>query len=365
MMKKQNKIYLGIGIIAIILIAAIIMFSAPKGEETIKIGYISALSGDAGVWGQSLKKGFDYGLNQYNTQENKKYTFEAVYEDDACEATSGVNAFNKVVNLQGINYVTGTVCSSVAMAVSNMVNDNNVIYVASGATNPDVVKQGETIFRLWPDDSYDAKAIAEYAVSELNAETFAIAHVNDNPAGISIKEAFKEKVESLGKEIISIQDYTSKDSDFRTVATKLIQNNPDAIYVMSLPEQMPTIIKQIRDLNYDGKLLLYGPSATSEGILDKVTIKENLYYSIPDDVKQTSFWSNYKTETGEEPDSLVALGYDSFELIKDGIEECGDNTDCVKRYILNLEEYQTTRGTFGFDEYGDVTQVPYKTIKVE
>ena len=70
MMKKQNKIYLAIGIVAVILIVAIVMFSMPKGEEVIKIGYISALSGDAGVWGQSLKKGFDYGLNEYNLKEN-------------------------------------------------------------------------------------------------------------------------------------------------------------------------------------------------------------------------------------------------------------------------------------------------------
>jgi|SRR3989338_1309926 len=37
MMKKQNKIYLVIGIVALVLIVAIALFSIPKGEETIKL----------------------------------------------------------------------------------------------------------------------------------------------------------------------------------------------------------------------------------------------------------------------------------------------------------------------------------------
>ena len=364
-MKNKNLVWIVAGVLIILVVASLVYFNDSKEEEVIKIAYVSALSGDAGIWGQSLKKGFDFGLNEYNQQESKKYTFEAVYEDDACDATTGINAFNKVINLQEIKYVTGTVCSNVAMSVSNIVNENNVIYIASGATNPAVVKQGDTIFRLWPDDSYDAKAIAEYAVIELNAKTFSIAHVNDNPAGISAKDSFKEIVEEFGNEVLTIEDHTSKETDFRTVAMKLIQNNPDAIYIASLPEQMPLFIKQIRDLNYQGKILLYGPSATSEGIIDKILVKEEIYYTLPDDVKQTGFWESYKEKTGEEADSLVALGYDSFQLIKDSIESCGNDVTCVKEFILSLEDYETSRGTFGFDQYGDVTQVPYKVIKVE
>ena len=37
MVKKQNKIYLTIGIVAVVLIVTIVMFSTPKGEEMIKI----------------------------------------------------------------------------------------------------------------------------------------------------------------------------------------------------------------------------------------------------------------------------------------------------------------------------------------
>ena len=42
MMKKQNKIYLVIGIVALVLIVAIALFSIPKGEETIKLNVSKA-----------------------------------------------------------------------------------------------------------------------------------------------------------------------------------------------------------------------------------------------------------------------------------------------------------------------------------
>ena len=50
MMKKQNKIYLTIGIVVVVLLVAITMFSTPKGEDTINIGSILSLTGAASSW---------------------------------------------------------------------------------------------------------------------------------------------------------------------------------------------------------------------------------------------------------------------------------------------------------------------------
>ena len=104
-MKKQIWIPI---LIVVVVVIGVLIFSSQKSapiqpieKEVIKIGFISALSGDAGVWGQSLKKGFDFAVEEINSNggvDGKK--IQAIYEDDGCDATTGVNAFNKVVNIE-------------------------------------------------------------------------------------------------------------------------------------------------------------------------------------------------------------------------------------------------------------------------
>jgi len=54
-----------------------------------------------------------------------------------------------------------------------------------------------------------------------------------------------------------------------------------------------------------------------------------------------------------------------FNLIKDSIEKCGEDTDCARDYILSLKSYQTSRGVFGFDESGELINVAHEVIKVK
>ncbi len=366
-MKKQNKIYWIVGGVVVVLIVLVLAsLGKNKEDNVIKIGYISSLSGNAGVWGQPLREGFDYGLNKYKSDPDSKYKIEVVYEDDACDAKTGLDAFNKVVNFEKIKYTTGTVCSSVAMSVVDIVNENNVLYLASGATTPELTKQGDKIFRLWPDDSYNVREIVKYAAKDLGVNDFSFSSINDNPTGLAMKDVFGKTVKLYNKNIISSESFSSDESDFSTVATKLIQGNPEAIYVGgTLPEQMPLLVNKLKTLGYDGYILLYSVSATTPGVLDKILDHNNLYYANLEEIKETSFWNDYRVDTGKDADMLTALGYDSFNLIKDSIEKCGENTDCARDYILSLKSYQTSRGVMGFDENGELTEVPYEVIKVK
>ncbi len=164
----NKKLITAIIIVAIIIIGGYFLLSKPVSSEPIKIGYISALSGQAGVWGQSLKKGFDFAVEEINSSGGiKGKKIEIVYEDDACDAAKGMSAFSKVIDVDKIKIITGTVCSSVAMSVTSKTQASRVFYLASGATNPDVPKQGDLVFRNWPSDAYEAKEIGKYAVNSL------------------------------------------------------------------------------------------------------------------------------------------------------------------------------------------------------
>lgn len=353
-------VIVGILIIVVVALAVWQKTNTPKGD--IKVAYVSSLSGDAGVWGQSLQKGFDFALEQINANGGiKGRKVVAVYEDDKCSAATGVTAFDKVLNIDGVKYVTGTVCSSVAMSVEKETQTNGVLYVASGATDPAVTKQGnDLVFRPWPSDAYDAMEVGKDAVTTFGLKKLAVISMSDNPAGLALRDNFKKAVIANGGQVISDEMIVSTNKDVNTAITKSIVGSPEGIYIATLPEQTILTVNQLKALGYKGKIFVYSASALSAGFADKLKNKDNVFYANPVTVKETSFWTDYKTKTGTDADLLVALGYDSMKMISDGLNACGENNNCIRDYFRNAKNYQMARGKVSFDQFGDVGGLKYE-----
>lgn len=326
----------------------------------IKIGFVSALSGNAAEWGSPTKEGFKFAIKEINENggmDGRK--LEVIYEDSKCETKIGLNAVNRLLNIENTKIITGSVCSSVAMTLGPKIQKKGGLYIASGATHPKVTKTGNNVFRLWVSDAYEANRIAEYATEKLNHKKFAVGYFNDNPAGIALKNNFKKSVVGSGGEIVETESYASDENDVQTIITKLISDNPDALYLVSTPNQTPLLVNTARQLGYGGDILLYGPSAKSKSA-ENIDQKDGIYYVIPQPQKKTDFWKKFKKNKNTKASQLNALGYDSAKLIADGLQECGEDIECIKKYYQSLNSYKTTRGNFGFDSSGNLKNVEFE-----
>lgn len=363
-MNKLNKILMvGIMVLTILVSAC---SNTPTGQvvqeqNTIKIGYASPLTGEAAAWGQPVKEGFEFALNEYNNKENK-YKINVVYEDTQCDPTIGLSAINKLVDSDNVKIMTGTICSSVVMASAKKTESNNVLVISTGTSHPDVAKQGKNIFSIFPSDDYEGIAVANYMTQELNHKSVAVGYYNNNPAGIALKDAFKQQVLDNDGNIVSEEGFSFEEKDFRTTALKLTKDNPESIYIIPYVGQTPLLVNKLRELNYKGDIFVYSQAITEEEI-QKIGSKENIYFAKPKEVKETNFWTNYKEEKGNEADLFRAVGYDSFKFVEKGIEVCGEDAECLKSYYLE-NEFQTTRGTLTFDEHGDVQGFEYEIQKL-
>jgi branched-chain amino acid transport system substrate-binding protein len=86
----------------------------------------------------------------------------------------------------------------------------------------------------------------------------------------------------------------------------------------------------------------------------------NVIYTYPSfDLKSkrqsvVSFVENFSNQTKEEPSILEALGYDSFMLLANAINEKGGSTKGIREYLLSLNDYDGVTGQLTFDNNGDV-----------
>ena len=354
----------------IIMIVALIVLTACSAtptnqiqEEQVKIGFAAPLSGEFSTWGQAIQKGFEFGLEELREQGTDN--LKVVYEDTDCDAAKGIQAYQKLTSIDNVKIITGTICSRVALSAHPQIKDKDILFLSSGASHPDVPKLGENVFSLWVADDYEARILGRYSREELKAKTATIIYLVDHPTGNLIKEEFTKTFTSNGGEILDAIQITGKQKDLTTTVTKAIAKNPDTIYLVADPSNAALLIQKIREQDYHKPLLIYGPSITSEIFETQVENKKNLYYAYSKEMQQTDFWKSYKEKTGEEPDPIIALGYDSIMLINEATSKCESDTDCIISYLKNLDIIQTTRGNFTFDEYGALANVSFEVFKVQ
>ncbi len=358
-MESKTRIFVISSALIILVIVAITTVSTTglfglTNKNTIKIGFTTPLSGDAAAWGISIKEGFDYKVKQINNSGgiNGKI-IEIIYEDDQCDAKQGVIAFNKLIDTDKVKIITGSACSSVALAVIPITQQNRVLYLASGATEDSVPRQGDLVFRIWPSDFYETKVIANYAINKLILKNFATIYVSDYISSKSLNNKFIEIIKENNKNILIQESVLTQNKDFTTTITKVLDKNPEAIYIPAQPEITVLLINQLKKLGYKGYILPYGAALQTEGVLNSIYSKEKIIFAEPKRLQLTSFWKEYKADTDKEADTLSALGYDSALLLELGLKECGESNECIKNYWLNTKEFNLTRANISFDQYGD------------
>lgn len=114
-------------------------------QKTIKVGVITPLTGEAAAWGNWVKNSLNLAK-----QKTDASSIELIYEDSMCDPKTGVSAYNKLKNTNGVELVTGFVCSSVALAVAPLAEGDGITMITTGASATDLKDAGEHIFNMWP-----------------------------------------------------------------------------------------------------------------------------------------------------------------------------------------------------------------------
>ncbi len=373
MMKKQNKIYLGIGIVAVVLIATIAMFSVPKGEETIKIGFMGPLSGGPSLWGQGSLNMINLAVDEINQQggiDGKKLVI--IPEDGKCQSEPAATSAQKLINVDGVKFILGGHCSPETAVIAPILEENNVFGLAGVSTATGILDDYDYMFRTSPSNMDQATLISKVALEKYNLDKIAVLTAS-TAFTKSIANDFITSFEDQGGEIITTEEYIWPDtSDFKTHLTKIKDLNPDAIFVSSQGTEGVQIVKQMKELDIDAVLtgntvfIHKKTYAKSDGALPETAFTVAPYVD-PATEKASQLINKYKTRYGEEvPYNLFFVGaaYDGVYMLKDALINCGEDTKCVKDYFSNIENWQGATATYSFDVNGDPILKNWRELRI-
>lgn len=340
--------------------------AAGDGSKTIKIGAICSLTGGSAIYGEGAQNAITMAAEEINSSDSE-YKIEIVnggkVVDDASDAKQAINAYNSLMK-ESPNAIVGCFFSSVTLPIAEQASKDNMLLLATGATNKDVTLKGPSIFRDCFIDPYQGKMAAQFA-KEKSWKKAAVIYAKDDDYSNGLKDAFIENAKANGIEVVYTGECTTKDTDFSSQASQVVAKGADFLFYPCFLDTVPLLVGAARDAGFTGAIMGGDgwDGADTKGVEDKF---DNCYftnhYSSEDTAPAVSnFVSKYKEKYGTESlNACAALYYDAVYMIAEAAKN-GKATDTAS-LIKGMTKMTFTGvgGTFTLDENGD----PEKSVAI-
>src|SRR5438270_7853462 len=112
--------------------AAIALYPiAATAADTIKIGFPIPLSGPTAVYGEPVLKGAELAVSEINARGGVLgRKFELLSRDSKASADEAVRIARELIIKNNVDFLSGTLTSAEAPAVSTIAKENKVVFVA-------------------------------------------------------------------------------------------------------------------------------------------------------------------------------------------------------------------------------------------
>jgi branched-chain amino acid transport system substrate-binding protein len=337
-----------------------------KDGKTIKVGVIGPLTGGSAIYGEGAQNAISMATEEINSSDSE-YKIEIVnggkVVDDASDAKQAINAYNSLMK-ESPDAVVGSFFSSVTLPIAEQASKDNMLLLATGATNKDVTLKGPTVFRDCFIDPYQGKMAAQFA-KEKGWKKAAIIYAKDDDYSNGLKDAFIENAEAAGIEIVYTGECTTKDTDFSSQTSQVVAKGADFLYYPCFLDTVPLLVGAARDAGFDGAIMGGDgwDGADTKGFEDKFN---NCYftnhYSSEDTAPAVSnFVSKYTEKYGTESlNACAALYYDAIYMLAEAAKngKASDTSSLVKG--MTGMTFTGVGGTFTLDKNGD----PEKSVAI-
>jgi branched-chain amino acid transport system substrate-binding protein len=332
-----------------------------------KVGLINHLTGDAAVYGQSMKKGAEVALDVINGAGGVNgVPIEVIFEDDRLSAADAQTAFLKLVQTDKVPVIMGSGSSTVSLALCPKAQEMKVVQISSISTAPSLKDCGKYFFSAMASDNAQGAEWVNVAKA-LGATEAAVMYIN-NDYGIGVKDQFVADFEKTGGKVLIAQPFEVGGKDFRTEVLKVKDTNPKVIFIVSHVAEGSIVLKQAKELGLDAQWVTDTAMQAQEVIDLAGEAAEGvmaLRAGSTQTPEYTAFHDAFVKKFGEEPTIWSDFAYDTMMLVAKAIEKGGYSADGIQQALFQVADtYVGPSGAKKFDEHG-IAQGSYEWMVVK
>ncbi|WP_299483703.1 ABC transporter substrate-binding protein [uncultured Roseibium sp.] len=318
--------------------AALMLGTSSLAFAETKIGILMDITGPIANFIPPLQNAANLAVKHVNDQGGLLGgEVVAVYGDTTGTAQGAVDAAQKLVNIENVPIVMGSLMSGTTIAAAEAaIIPAGVAQISPTATSPAMtdLQDDGLVFRIVPSDNYQGEILAKMVLDE-GLNKVAVTYVN-NDYGVGIGQTFMDAYKKAGGEIVAENKHEEKKDSYRSELASLAKDDAEALVVIAYAgDSGGKIVRQ----SIEGGL--FDKFVGTDGLRDELLIQ-----NVGADALKTSFFSSptspaenpaqktlhdaFNAEYGEGADkAFVDQTYDATFLALLAIEKAG-STDRAK-----------------------------------
>jgi len=322
-------------------------------QQKVKIGFITTLSGPAGIIGEHMKNSVELALDHLGRKVGG-LDVEVIYGDDQFKPDVGKQVSDEMVKKHQVHFVSGIIWSNVMLAVAPSVTAAGTFMIGTNAGPHELAGKmcNELFFTTsWQNDQ-TPEAMGKYMQDERINDVYIMAP--NYAAGRDMLTGFKRYFKGR----IVDEVYTKLgQTDYQAELSQLRAKKPKAVFVFYPGGMGISFLRQYSEAGLRGQFPLYSVYTVDEISIPAVKHAalgqiETRYWS-PDlkNPANQKYVADFRKKYGKYPVFYGAQSYDGIMLIDSGVRAVKGNLADKKGMIAAMRKanFASTRGKFTYN----------------
>lgn len=321
-------------------------------EPKLRVGFMLPYSGTYAALGNAITNGFKLAVSESGGKLGGREVESFTVDDESDPAKAPDNA-NKLVKRDKVDVLVGTVHSGVALAMAKIARDNNTLLIVPNAGAGDITGPlcAPNIFRTSFSNWQPGYAMGKVALEQ--KKKTAVTFTWKYNAGEESTGGFKEAFEAGGGKVIKQLALPFPQVEFQSYLTEIAALKPDMVYVFFAGGGAVKFVKDYAAAGLRATVPLYGAGFLTDGTLEgqgesAQGLFTTLHYAdgLPN-AKDKAFRAAYAKAYKAEPDVYAVQGYDSAQLLAEGLKAVGGDLSKRAELLAAMEsaKIESPRGT--------------------
>ena len=351
--------------VRVVLIAVLYSLGMPAidhAAEPIYIAFSAPMTGQYEGYGKTLKESVDLGVEWINAGGGiNGRLVELVVGDSAGEPQRAKRFAMKVAKDPRIVAEIGDFTTTACLAAQPIYKRAGMVQLSPTSSHPSFAPGSPYSFAIFGTQAVEAAFMAQTAVNTLGKKKIAVLFIN-NDWGVVTQKFFVDGVKQAGGEIVAIEGYLEKSTDFAPILEKLRAAQPELVYLCLMYQDAVKILKQQRDMGWNDVTMMGSVTLYSSEFLQLAgEMAENLYTNttfFPKDPRPEvqKFVQGYEARYRKTPNVFAAVAYDAINLLKIAIEKGGPDRQAIRDELAKIQDYSGVTGKISFNENRNVVR---------
>ncbi|MCX7895934.1 MAG: ABC transporter substrate-binding protein [Thermoanaerobaculum sp.] len=332
-------------------------------ERKLMIGVVLPETGEAAVYGASIKTGVKLAFDEARAAQKLPHGLLVEYRDSGSDPARAASLAESLYK-EGALAIIGGVTTSEAQAMIPIADRRERVLISPSASAPQLARMSVYFFRVYPSDDLEGAKAAALITTTLSKRRVLVVQ-EDNPYTRGLLPVFLGQLASGGGRVVGTVMVGEAGGE-QKLRDGLTAYQPEVVYICGYGDAILQVLSVVRGSGYAGQVVTTSAINTATLLQRGGKLLEGIFFPLASvDLASTqeptaSFVKRYHQVYNLLPDTYAAHGYDAALALIYTLE--GQRPRSGRDIQLRLKGLGERRGVTGplaFDDYGNIKHFPH------